>query len=122
MAEKTIVDKVGETVGIGMAMASDVAGAIKTAIDAAVTTVTQGLDTAPGKKASGKKGAKKAVTKKAAKRSPAKKVAKKAAANKAQVKKAAKKTVKKHAKKAGRLRGSTSLKLKKGPRGAGANT
>jgi hypothetical protein len=29
MAEKTIVDKAGETVGVGIAMASDVAGAIK---------------------------------------------------------------------------------------------
>ncbi len=32
MAEKTIVDKAGETVGIGMAMAADVAGAIKNGI------------------------------------------------------------------------------------------
>jgi ribosomal protein S5 len=55
MAEKTLVVKAGETVGIGMAMASDVAGAIKTAIDAAVTTVTQVLNTAPAKKASVKK-------------------------------------------------------------------
>ena len=111
MAEKTLVDKVGQTVGIGMAMASDVAGAIKTAIDAAVTTVTQVLDTAPGKKASGKKAAKKAVTKKAAKKSPAKKVAKKAADKTTQVKKAAKKTV----------NTSASLKLKNAPR-RGANT
>jgi hypothetical protein len=105
MAEKTLVDKVGQTVGIGMAMASDVAGAIKTAIDAAVTTVTQVLNTAPAKKASGKKVTKKAMTKNAANKSPAKQVAKKAAAKKTQVKKVAKKTVKKPAKKAGRLRG-----------------
>jgi ribosomal protein S5 len=107
MAEKTLVDKVGQTVGIGMAMASDVAGAIKTAIDAAATTVTQVLDTASGKKA-----ATKTVTKKAAKKSPAKKVAKKAAAKKTPVKRAAKKTV----------NTSASLKRKKRPRGAGANT
>ena len=50
MAEKTFVDKAGETVGIGIAMTSDVAGAIKTAIDAAVTTVTEVLKTAPAKK------------------------------------------------------------------------
>jgi hypothetical protein len=111
MAEKTLVDKVGQTVGIGMAMASDVAGAIKTAIDAAATTVTQVLNTAPAKKASGKKAAKKAVTKRAAKRST-KKVAKTTAAKKTQVKKAAKKIV----------NTSASLKLKKGPRAAGANT
>jgi hypothetical protein len=37
MAERTIVDKAGE---VGMEMASDVAGAIKTAIGAATTTVT----------------------------------------------------------------------------------
>jgi ribosomal protein S5 len=43
MAEKTIVDKAGETVGVGIAMASDVAGAIKTAFGAAVTTVTDVL-------------------------------------------------------------------------------
>jgi hypothetical protein len=101
MAEKTLVVKAGETVGIGMAMASDVAGAIKTAIDAAVTTVTQVLHSAPAKKAS----AKKAVTKKAAKKAPAKKIAKKAAAKKTPVKKPAKKTITKPAKKAGRLRG-----------------
>jgi hypothetical protein len=105
MAEKTSVDKAGETLGIGMAMASDVAGAIKTAMDAAVTAVTQVLNTAPAKKASSKKAAKKAVTRKAAKKSPEKKVAKKAAANKTKVEKAAKKAVKRPAKKAGRLRG-----------------
>ena len=32
MAEKTIVDKPGETVGVGIAMSSDVAGAIKNGI------------------------------------------------------------------------------------------
>ena len=40
MAEKALIDKAGETVGIGVEMVSDVAGAIKTAIGAAVTAVT----------------------------------------------------------------------------------
>jgi hypothetical protein len=107
MAEKTIVDKAGETVGVGIAMASDVAGAIKTAFDAAVTTVTDVLKKAPAKKvaarkatkkAPAKKAAKKTVTKKAAKKVPAKKVAKKGAVKKIP----AKKSVMKTAKKAGR--------------------
>ena len=110
MAEETIVDKAGELVGIGLAAASDVAGAIKTTIGAAVTTVTEVMKKAPAKKA-----ANKAVTKKAAKKAPAKKIAKKTAAKKAPAKKsakkqvmivpakkAAKKSVKKPAKKAGR--------------------
>ena len=105
MAEKTFVDKAGQTVGIGIALASDVAGAIKTAIDAAVTTVAEVLKTAPVQKASGKKAAKKSVTKKAAKKTPATKIAKKTAVKKIPVKKAAKKSVKKPAQKAGRLRG-----------------
>jgi hypothetical protein len=105
MAEKTLVDKAGKTVGIGMAMASDVARAIKTAIDAALTTGTQVLDTAPAKKPSSKKAANKAVTKNAPQKSPAKKVAKKAAANKTPVKRAANKAGKEPAKNGGRLRG-----------------
>ena len=106
MAEKTIVDKAGETVGVGIAMASDVAGAIKTAIGAAVTTVSEVLKSTPVKKpakktgprraakqTSPKKAAKKIVTTKTAKKSTAKKVAKKAAApTKKQVKRLAKKT------------------------------
>ena len=32
MAEKTMVEKAGETVGVGIALASDVAGAVKTAV------------------------------------------------------------------------------------------
>ena len=91
MAEKTIVDKAGETVGIGMAMASDVAGAVKTAI----TAVTEVMKKAPAEKA-----AKKAVIKKAVKKAPAKKAAKKDVARKTPVKKAAKKSVTKPAKKA----------------------
>ena len=93
MTEKTIVDKAGETVGVGIAMASDVAGAIKTAFGAAVTTVSEVLKKAPAKKAakkavtktaakkaSPKRAAKKVVTKKAVKKTPAKKIAEKAAA------------------------------------------
>jgi hypothetical protein len=85
MAEKTIVEKAGATVGIGLAVASDVASTIKTAIGAAATAVGEVLKKAPAKKA--------------AKKSPAKKAAKKAVS-----KKAAKKSVKKPAKKAGRPR------------------
>jgi hypothetical protein len=92
MAGKTMVDIAGETVGVGIAMASDVAGAIKTAIGAAVTTVTEVLNSTPtkksaektalkkaAKKTSSKKAAKKVVRTKTAKKAPAKKVAKKAA-------------------------------------------
>ena len=50
MAEKTIVEKAAETVGYGIAMASDVAGSIKKAFDTAVTTVTEVLKKAPAKK------------------------------------------------------------------------
>jgi hypothetical protein len=85
MAEKTIVEKAGATVGIGLAVASDVASTIKTAIGAAATAVGEVLKKAPAKTA--------------AKKSPAKKAAKKAVS-----KKAAKKSVKKPAKKAGRPR------------------
>ena len=100
MAEKTIVEKAGEAVGYGMAMASDVAGTIKTAFDAAVTTVGEVLHKTPARKA-----AKKAVAKKAVKKSPAKKSAvKKTPAKKSPAKKAAKKAVKTPAKKAARLR------------------
>ncbi len=44
MTEKSIVEKAGEAVGYGMAMASDVADTIKTAFDAAVTTVGDALE------------------------------------------------------------------------------
>jgi hypothetical protein len=104
MADKTIVEKAGESIGFGIAMASDVAGSIKTAFDSAVATVTEVLEKTPAKKV-----ATKAVAKKAAKKVPAKKVAKKAAikkpvqkaakaAKKAPAKKVAKKSVKKPAK------------------------
>jgi hypothetical protein len=118
MAEKTIVEKAGEAVGFGIAMAEDLAGRVKTAVGGAVTTVTESLNTAPAKsgvankstqkappkkavKAVTKKAAKKAslkeTVKKAVKKAPTKKVAKKVAVKKAPAKKAAKKSVKKAA-------------------------
>jgi hypothetical protein len=125
MAEKTIVEKAGEAVGFGIAMAEDLAGRVKNTVGGAVTTVTESLNTAPAKsgvankstqKASPKK-AVKAVTKKAAKKAslketakkavkkaPATKVAKKVAVKKVPAKKTAKKSVKKAAKKSARRR------------------
>ena len=83
MAEETIVEKAGFAVGMGLEAATDAAGAIKAAIDTAVTAVTGTLTKAPA--------AKKAVAKKAAKKAPAKNAATKKAGEKA----AAKKTVQK---------------------------
>ena len=101
MAEKTILEKAAEKVGYGLAMAEDVAGTVKTAVGAAVTTVTNVLT--PAKEVP-KKMAKKAVAKSAAKKGPAKKAAKKTAAKKSPAKrtaakKASKKSVKAPAKK-----------------------
>jgi hypothetical protein len=96
MAERTILEKAGVAVGFGLAAASDAAGAIKSAIEGAVTAVGDVLEKAPSKKV-----AKKAVAKKAAKKTPAKKIAakkapvKKAAAKKAPAKKARVKKIKK---------------------------
>ena len=59
------MEKAAEKVGYGLAMAEDVAGTVKTAVGAAVTTVTNVLT--PAKKAP-KRMAKKAVAKSAAKR------------------------------------------------------
>jgi hypothetical protein len=105
MAEKTIVEKAAEKVGYGLAMAEDVAGTLKTAVGAAVTTVTNALT--PGKEAP-KKVAKKAVAKTAAKKAPAKKAAKKTAqkspAKKTAARNAAKKSLKAPAKKTLRTR------------------
>jgi hypothetical protein len=39
MAEKTMIEKAAMAVGFGIAMAEDVAGAAKTAVGAALTTV-----------------------------------------------------------------------------------
>jgi 3-dehydroquinate synthetase len=98
MAEKSIVEKAGEAVGYGMAMASDVAGSIKTAFDAAVSTVGDVLKKAPAKQSekkavAKKKAAKKSAAKKSAgKKTPAKKAAvKESPAKKSPAKKAAKK-------------------------------
>ena len=108
MADKTIVEKAAEKVGYGLAMAEDVAGSVKTAVGAALTTVTKALKKAPPQKAT-KKVAKKAVAQRAAKKEPAKTAVKKTAARKSPAKKtvakkASKKTVKTPAKKAGRAR------------------
>ena len=98
MAEETMVEKAAKAVGFGLAMAEDVAAAVKTAFDAGVTTVTEALKTAPAKKTPTKKApvkkvpAKKATVKKAVKKAPSKKA----------VKKTAKRAIKKTAKKAGR--------------------
>ena len=60
MAEKTIVEKAGEAVGFGMAMAEDVAGTVKSAVGAAVARVTEALKKEPATKAPVKQVAKKA--------------------------------------------------------------
>jgi hypothetical protein len=93
MAEKTIVEKAAEKVGFGLAMAEDVAGSVKTAVDAAVTKVTKALKKAPAKKAAKKSPAKKAAKKDVAKKTPAKKAAKNVI-KKVPAKKATKKSVK----------------------------
>jgi hypothetical protein len=79
MAEKTIVEKAAEAVGYGIAMAEDVAGSVKTAVGAAVTTVTGVLTKTPAKKVA----AKKTVAKEAAQKASPKKAAKKAVTKKA---------------------------------------
>ena len=92
MAEKTMVEKAGEAVGFGLAMAEDVAGAVKTAVGAAVATVTEVLKKAPAKRVPAKQVAKKTPAKKAAGKVAARKVAvRKVAVRKTTTKKAAKK-------------------------------
>ena len=86
MAEKTMVEKAGEAVGFGIAMAEDVAGSLKTAVGAAVATVAEVIKKGP---------ATKAPVKQVAKKAPAKKAAKKVAAKKTPARKALKKAVKK---------------------------
>jgi hypothetical protein len=73
MAEKTMVEKAGEAVGFGIAMAEDVAGAVKTAVGSAVTAVAEGLKKTPATKVPVKRVAQKAAAKKA----PATKIVKK---------------------------------------------
>ena len=119
MAEKTLLEKAGAAVGFGMAMAEDVAGTVKTAVGAAVTTVTDVLKTAPAKKARAKKTAtkspaKKIAAKKVVRKAPAKKAVKKAAVQKMPVKKAVKKTVKKTAKKVAKKAAKKSAKAVRG--------
>ena len=94
MAEKTMVEKAGEAVGFGIAMAEDVAGVVKTAVGAAVTTVTGVLKKAPTKKTPVKQVAKKAHAKKAAKKAPAPKAVKKRVPKTAGKKSIAKKVTK----------------------------
>jgi tryptophan synthase alpha subunit len=77
MTDKTMVEKAGEAVGFGIAMAEDVAGAVKTAVGVAVTTVTGVLKKAPPTNASVKQVAKKTPAKKPAKKTPATKAIKK---------------------------------------------
>ena len=105
MTEKTMVEKAGEAVGFGIAMAEDVAGAVKTAVGAAVTTLTEVLKkppatkapvkriakTTPAKKASATKVVKKPATKTASKKATAVRPSKAASAKKTAAKKAVKK-------------------------------
>jgi hypothetical protein len=93
MDDKTIVEKAAEKVGYGLAMAEDVAGSVKTAVGAAVTTVAHALQ--PATKAPNQQ-----VPETSARKVPAKKAAKKSPLRKSAAKKAARKSVKKHAKKA----------------------
>ena len=59
MAEKTIVEKAGEAVGFGIAMAEDLAGAVETAVGAALTTVTEVLKDGTRQECRGKQGSSK---------------------------------------------------------------
>src|SRR5579862_6294631 len=86
MAEKTIVEKAAEKVGYGLAMAEDAATSVKTAVGAAVATVTKSLKKTPPPKA-----AKKAAVHRPAKKAAQKKAVKKTAAKTAPTKKAASK-------------------------------
>lgn len=105
MPEKTLVEKAAETVGYGLAMAEDVAGSVKTVVDAAVTKVTKVLT--PAKKAP-KKTANTVAKKSAAKKSLTKKAVKKSAAKKSPAKKtAAKRTTKKSVKSVAQKTGPT---------------
>ena len=102
MAEKSISEKAGEAVGYGIAMAEDLAGGVKNAVGAAVTTVTEVLRPSPTKKAVTKRATTKVSAKKAVKKVPAKKAtplkaAKRVPAKKAVTKKATKKTTAKKA-------------------------
>ncbi len=105
MAKKTIVEKAAEKVGYGMAMAEDLAGSVKAAVSAAVTTLTESPDKGhankasekPAKRAVAQRGRKRPFTKPSAKKASAKKTS---PAKKTSAKKATKKSVKTSAKKA----------------------
>lgn len=92
MAEKRLIDKTGETVGIGVEMVSDVADAIKTAVGSAVTAVTAVAKEGPPRKTVKKAPTKKVVAKKAIKNTSVKKAVKKAPGKKSAKKAPAKKT------------------------------
>jgi len=97
MAEKTMVEKAGEAVGFGIAMAEDVAGTVKTAVGAAVATVAGVLKTVPVKRTPVKQITKAAPPMKAAKKAPATKAIKKPVTRTAGKKSTSKKAVKKTA-------------------------
>ncbi|MBV8630636.1 MAG: hypothetical protein JOZ83_06910 [Silvibacterium sp.] len=116
MAEKTIVEKAAEKVGYGMAMAEDVAGAVKTAVGTAVTTVTDVLSKAPTEKAPAKKAVQGSPAEKAPKKTVAKKPAKAASPKKAAEKVAEKNAVtKKSTKKASAKKVVKKTSAKKAP-------
>jgi hypothetical protein len=100
MAEKTLIEKAAKAVGFGIAMAEDVADTVRTAVDAAVTTVTGVLKTSSATETSVssvvRKPRSKNVEAKASASRTIKKLAPKAAGLKSSDKKAAKKiTIKK---------------------------
>jgi hypothetical protein len=96
-AGKTILEKAGEAVGFGMAMAEDLAGAVNTAVGSAVATVTDVLSKAPAeapaRKASAKKAVEGSAVKKVAKKTKTQKPDKKAPSTKAAKEVASKKVV-----------------------------
>jgi hypothetical protein len=106
MAKKTLVEKAAEKVGYGLAMAEDVAGAVR---NIGWCCRDHGFQCANACKEGTKKVARRAVAKSAAKKAPARKAVKKTAAKsspatKTAARKAAKKSVKAPAKKTVRTR------------------
>ena len=104
MAKKTIVEKAAEKVGYGLAMAEDVAGSVKTALGAAMTTVTKAMKAAPSRKPAKKAVARPAAKTKLRENAVKKNAIKKSPPKKGAAKKASKKSVKTPAKKAVRGR------------------
>ena len=109
MAKKTIVEKAAEKVGYGMAVAENLAGSVKAAVSAAVTTLTESPDKGdadkapekPAKRTAAQPGRSRTITKPAVKKAAAKK---RSRAKKSSAKKSAKRAVKTPAKKAGKRR------------------